>query len=88
MVKLTNKMRRELELIQIDLLRAFEYVRKDSTAICRKGGVATTTLHMTRQMDGAVFYEVNKEIGSNLIGLEEGLRKLARLLAPEVEEVA
>lgn len=86
-MKLTNKVRRELELVILDLKRARDYLAKDTIAVCHKGGVATTTLHMTRKMDGAIFYEVNKELGSNLTGLCEGLRKLDRMLIEEMEVV-
>lgn len=84
-MKLQARTRKELELVLLDLKRALDYVRKPETAVCHKGGVATTALHMTRRMDGAVFYEVNKEIGSNLTGLAEGIRKLENLLHPESE---
>jgi hypothetical protein len=77
--------RRELELVVLDLKRALQYINRPETCVCRVGGPATTTLHMTRPMDGKVFYEVNKEIGSNLTGLAEGLRKLERMLAPDSE---
>lgn len=84
-MKIQTKVRRELELVLLDLKRANDYLTKADVAICRKGGVATTTLHMERKLDGAVFYEVNKEIGSNITGVEEGIRKLERLLAPALE---
>lgn len=80
--------RRELELILLDLQRAFDFIRSDRIAICRTGLNPTTTLHMTRPMDGKVFYEINKEIGSQLCGLEEGMRKLRRMLAPEMESTS
>ena len=75
--------RRELELIMLDLKRAHDYIQSQRVAVCIIGGVATTTLHMTRPMDGAVFYEVNKQTGSQLTGLAEGMRKLERMLEPE-----
>lgn len=86
MYKMQVRTRRELELVMLDLKRALDYLRKDTVAVCHKGGVATTTLHMTRKLDGAVFYEMNKEIGSNITGLEMGIAKLGRLLAgPQAE---
>ncbi len=84
-MKMTGKVRNELELVLLDLKRARDYLAKESIAVCHKGGTATTTLHMTRKLDGAIFYEVNKEIGSNLTGLAEGIRKLDLLLAPVLE---
>lgn len=82
-MKIQAKVRRELELILLDLKRARDYLAQDFVAVCRKGGCATTTLHMQRKTDGAIFYEVDKEIGSNLTGLAEGIRKIERLLALE-----
>lgn len=87
-MKIPAGVRRELELVLLDLKRAHDYMSKPETAVCHKGGRPTTTLHMERKLDGAVFYEINKEIGSNLTGLEMGIRKLERLLAPEVQEAA
>lgn len=79
--------RRELELIMLDLRRAADYLAKQDVAVCRVGGQVTTTLHMTRKMDGKIFYEVNKEVGSNLCGLQEGMRKLERMLNPEPVDI-
>jgi hypothetical protein len=87
MAKLTRAQRRELELIRLDLKRAQDYISRPDVAVCRVGGVATTTLHMTRQMDGKIFYEVNKEIGSNLCGMGSALQKLERLLERALEPV-
>lgn len=84
-MKIPTKVRRELELVRLDLQRARDYLEQEQVALCRKGGVATTTLHMTRPNDGAVFYEVNKFYGSQLTGLEEGMRKLRNLLEPQEE---
>jgi hypothetical protein len=80
MAKLTKRQRGELERIRYDLKRALDYINAPNTAVCRIGGPATTTLHMTRQLDGRVFMEVNKEIGSHLCGLGEGLRKVDAML--------
>lgn len=79
-MKIQAKVRRELQLIELDLKRAMDYLAREDTALCKVGGVATTTLHMTRKLDGKIFYEVNKEIGSQLCGLAEGMRKLKRLI--------
>lgn len=83
MSKMLKRTRRDLELVLLDLKRAKDFIAKADIAVCRVGGVATTTLHMQRQLDGKVFYEVNKSIGSNLCGLDEGIRKLEHLLAPD-----
>jgi hypothetical protein len=85
MGKLTKRQRRELELIRLDLVRAKDFIMNDRVAVCRVGGPATTTLHMERKLDGKVFYEINRDYGSNLCGLEEGIRKLDRMLKPDVE---
>jgi hypothetical protein len=49
-----------------------------SVAVARKGGPATTTLHYTRA-DGSTLYEVAKDIGSDLTGLDAGIKALTAL---------
>lgn len=88
MSKLTKKQAAELESILRRLGEAEKYLMSDDVAVCRKGGVATTTLHYTRQ-DGSVLYEVNKEAGSQLVQLREGMRQLMNFIHPPIErEVA
>ena len=84
-MKMTNKVRGEIELAILDLKRGLDYLAGERVSICRTGGAATTTLHMTRPMDGKIFYEVNKDIGSNITGLRESLRKLEHMIEPELE---
>ena len=85
-MKIPRKISRELELVLLDLKRARDFLSQSNIAICRTGGALTTTLHMQRKLDGAIFYEINKDIGSNLTGLAEGIRKIENLLAPIVEQ--
>lgn len=78
-MKLTRRHRRELEQVESDLQRALDYVRRPDIAVAHKRGPATTTLHYTRP-DGATLYELAKDIGSNLTGLESGLVRVRRML--------
>ena len=88
MSKLTKKQTATLEAILYRLGEAEKYLMASDVAVCRKGGVATTTLHYTRQ-DGNVLYEVNKEVGSQLCQLREGMRELLNFIHPPIErEVA
>ena len=61
------------------LHRVRTYLLKPDVAICRKGnGQATTTLHAVRP-DGVTFYEIEKEIGSELALLFTAIDHLERL---------
>lgn len=64
MAKLSRAQRNELENIQRQLAQALAFIAKPDLALCKKGGFASTTMHMTRQADNAVLYEINKDIGS------------------------
>jgi len=88
MPKLTKKQTAELASILRRLGEAEKYLMDANIAVCRKGGVATTTLHYTRQ-DGSVLYEVSKDAGSQLCQLREGMRQLMNFISPPIErEVA
>ena len=87
MSKLTKKQTAELESILRRLNQASAYLMADDVAVCRKGGVASTTLHYTRQ-DGSVLYEVNKQTGSQLCQLQEGMRQLLNFIHPPIEREA
>jgi hypothetical protein len=78
---MTKKDRAELQSILAKLKQAQAYIMDGRTAIARRGGPATTTLHFTRA-DGEVLYPVNKEIGSDIVGLHHGIYLLDRFLDP------
>lgn len=84
MAHLTKKQTAELANILRRLGEAEKYLMDANIAVCRKGGAATTTLHYTRQ-DGNVLYEVNKQVGSDLCQLREGLRELLNFIHPPIE---
>lgn len=87
MAKLTRKQTEALQATLYHLKRAEKYIHDPLTAVTRRCSVATTTLHYTRA-DGSVLYEVDREIGSDLTGLREGIRRLERFLSgPTGEEV-
>jgi len=79
MAKFTRVQKLQLEHVLRNATRALHYVMQPDVAIARKGGVATTTLHYFRA-DGSVLYEVDKEIGSDLCGLQSAVDDLQRLL--------
>lgn len=93
MAKLTKVQRNTLELVTSDLKRALAFIREKDISICQRGPNASTTLHFTRKPVNPILlnaeqvalgdyslFELDKEIGSNLTGLEMGLVKLLRFL--------
>ena len=85
MANLTRKQRQSLETILYHAKRAEKYIKQPTVAIARKGGMASTTLHCVNQQ-GTVLYEIDKEIGSDLVGLYDAVRSLERFLNPPSEE--
>lgn len=85
MSKLTNKQRQALEHALYHLERAHKFLMAPDTAVARRCRQASTTLHYTRA-DGAVLYEIAREIGSDLVGLETGIAALRQFLNPPVPE--
>ncbi len=87
MAKLTRAQTATLETTLYHLKRAQRYLTSEKTAVCRRDTMASTTLHYSRA-DGKALYEVEKEIGSDLTGLADGIRQIERLLNPIEVEVA
>lgn len=87
MSKLSKKQIVALESVMRRLSMAEKYLMSDNIAVCRKGGMASTTEHYTRQ-DGTVLYEVNKHVGSELRQLREGMRELLNIISPPLEREA
>ena len=86
MAKLTKKQFHRLNEIRATLLRAERYLYDPAVAICRKGGMATTTLHYTRA-DGSTMYEVEKAIGSDLCALPQAITDLTAILNGQMKEI-
>jgi hypothetical protein len=86
MATLTCKQRTALEAILYHAKRAERYIKQPTVAIARKGGMASTTLHCVNQQ-GTVLYEIDKEIGSDIVGLYDAVRSLERFLNPPEIEV-
>lgn len=80
MAALTRKQLADLDVVFRHARRAREYLNNPAVAVARRGGVATTTLHYTRA-DGSVLYEVNKEYGSDLTGLDTAIAVLESFIA-------
>lgn len=70
-----------LESVLYHLRRAQRYVAREDVAVCLKRRTATTAIDYVRA-DGAALTEINKEIGSDICGLEFAERELVRLLTP------
>ena len=79
-MRLTNKARTELRAVLRNAERAREYIHADHIAVCRRGP-ATTSLHYSRSKDGAGMYEVERNHGSDLCGLDVAIQKLGSFLA-------
>lgn len=75
MAKLTKRQRHAIDRALYHLNRARRYLADPTVAVCHRGNVATTTLHYSRP-DGLTMYEVNKEYGSDLTGLEDCRKEL------------
>ena len=83
MARLTRAQRREVETAIGELRRGMGFIANPRIAVGHLGRApATTTLHFTRA-DGATFYAINKEIGSDLCGFDFAIRALRRLLAEQ-----
>jgi hypothetical protein len=78
-MKLLKRDRKVLLSILVSLKRGQEYLLLDSTLVCRRRSVATTTLDLINQQ-GTVCTEVNKHIGSELALLHTGIEQLERAL--------
>jgi|CXWL01.1.fsa_nt_gi hypothetical protein len=81
MATLTKKQRASLELVLRDMKRARNYIFSPTLAIAHKRAYGTTTLDYVRP-DGTALYEVTKEYGSDLCGLDTAIAHLERFLAP------
>lgn len=79
--KLTKAVRAELAAVLRDAERARAYIFAENTVVCRRDTIATTTLHYSRAKDDAVLYEVEKEYGSGLCGLDSAINRLGHFLA-------
>lgn len=79
MSKLTKKQRTAIEYALRNAERAFMFIQSGHIVVARKGGPATTTLHYARA-DGSTLYEIDKQIGSDLTGLENTIKALSDFL--------
>jgi hypothetical protein len=79
MSRLTRAQRAAIETAMRHTERAQAFLARSDVAVGRLGTTATTTLHFTRQ-DGATFYPVAKECGSDLVGLAQAISGLRTLL--------
>ena len=80
-MKLTKQAKAELSRVLSHLHRANEYIKKPDTVIARVSTNPTTTIHYTRAIDNTCLYSVDKEIGSDLTGLQQGLNDLLKFIA-------
>jgi hypothetical protein len=79
-MKLTKQVREDLRFVLRNAERARAYLFDPQIAIARRGNHATITLHYVRA-DGETLYEVNKDLGSDLTGLDAAISALGAFLA-------
>jgi hypothetical protein len=77
---MTKKLSSRIEFALRHAVRAHEYIMRPDHAVCVRRTAATTTLDYTRP-DGSVLYEVAREYGSDLTGLESCIAELRSILA-------
>lgn len=78
-MKILKRDRKQLEGILANLLRGQSYILKDEILVCRRKGVATTTLDFSNAK-GESCVSVDKQIGSDLATLHTGIGQLKQLL--------
>jgi hypothetical protein len=79
-MKLTRTMRTRLEYALRNAERAQTFLQRSDVAVGRRGGPATTTVHYVRPADGDTFYAIDKDIGSDLCGLQSAITELRSVL--------
>ena len=80
MAKLTNKQRDELRYALRCAERALAYIDRHDIAVCKVGNQATTTLHFTNPASDRTLYELNKDMGSDLVGIRSAIDSLASFI--------
>jgi len=79
MAKLTAAQTRSIETVLYHLNRAHKYINQPDVVLAIKKYIATTTLDFTLP-DGTVAFQVDKQIGSDIAGLEMGIDYLNNFL--------
>lgn len=87
MAKLTRKQISELSQALHHARRAQQYIAGKDVVVARRGTRSTTTLDYVRASDGAVLYEVAKDIGSGLCGLWDCVRALEQFLQNQTQDI-
>ena len=77
-MRLTLQARNELHTLLDRLTQAQEMIRNPRTVVCVRSH-GTTTLDYKRP-DGTSVYEIDKDIGSDLTGLYDGIELIHRFL--------
>jgi hypothetical protein len=78
-MKMSKKDRRRLERILEQLKTGQSFLLSSETLVCRIKKEKTTTIDFENKQ-GKVCYEINKEIGSKLTLLHNGVHELQKLL--------
>lgn len=81
--KLRKADRQALESALYHLQRARKYLARPDIAVGMTGRPATTSLHYIRPSDGATFYSLAKDIGSDLCGFDDAERQITYVLNRE-----
>lgn len=79
MPKLTASQSRSIETVLYHLERSHKYIMDDSTVLARKKSMATTALDFLLP-DGSPATGTDKQIGSDIAGLEMGIGYLKNFL--------
>ena len=80
MAKLTKIQRARVEAALRNAERALRFIADDSIAVCRVENRATTTLHYTRPSDNTTLYTINKDAGSDLVGIRNTVDELREMI--------
>lgn len=79
---MTKKQIQQLENIMIQLMRGQTYLMREDILVCGRKSYKSTTLDFTNDQ-GEVCTSFNKEIGSELALLHNGIRNLHNLITYE-----
>ena len=77
--RISKALQRRIDYALRNAERAQRYLNQADVAVGRLNGHASTTLHYTRG-DGSTFYAIDKQIGSDLCGLQFCIDELSSIL--------
>lgn len=81
MAHLTKAQQQHLQIIVDSLIRGNSLLQAADIAVCRVKAAATTTLDYKNAVDTHALSAINKEIGSDLTGIPDGIHQLLQFIA-------